>query len=209
MHPNVRRLRAAAAGLVLTMAAAGCGSSMGEHDMESMSTPAASASQPGASSTSTTPATGPHNDADVMFAAMMVPHHAQAIEMSDLILAKSGVDPQVADLATRIKGAQGPEIAQMNGWLAGWGASMGGMDHGGHDDGMMSEAEMGALQQSTDGAQAGNLFLTGMIKHHEGAVRMAQTELADGENPDAKQLAEAIITAQQAEITKMQELLAQ
>ena len=56
-----------------------------------------------------------------MFAAMMVPHHAQAVEMSDLLLAKPDVDPTVADLATRIKSAQAPEIAQMNGWLAGWG----------------------------------------------------------------------------------------
>ena len=44
---------------------------------------------------SSTPAAGPHNQADVMFALMMIPHHNQAIEMSDILLAKEGIDPEV------------------------------------------------------------------------------------------------------------------
>ncbi len=63
-----------------------------------------------------------HNDADVSFAAGMVPHHQQAIEMSDIILAKQGIDQRVVDLANQIKAAQGPEIATMQQWLTGWGA---------------------------------------------------------------------------------------
>lgn len=62
-----------------------------------------------------------HNQADVMFAQTMIPHHAQAIEMSDVLLAKQGIDPRVTELATRIKAAQGPEIEQMQGWLTQWG----------------------------------------------------------------------------------------
>ena len=53
------------------------------------------------------------------------------------------------------------------------------------------------------------MFLEGMVKHHEGAVEMAQTEISDGENPDAIKLAEAIVTSQQQEITVMKDLLTQ
>jgi uncharacterized protein (DUF305 family) len=54
-----------------------------------------------------------HNQADVTFATQMIPHHQQAIQMSDMLLAKQGVDPRVVALANQIKAAQGPEIQQM------------------------------------------------------------------------------------------------
>ncbi len=73
-----------------------------------------------AQSSSSAPA-GAHNQSDMMFAHMMIPHHQQAIEMSDMILAKQGIDPRVVDLAKQIKAAQGPEIEQMQGWLNQWG----------------------------------------------------------------------------------------
>ena len=79
-----------------------------------------------AQSSSAAPAAA-HNQADMMFARMMIPHHQQAIEMSDMILAKQGIDPRVIDLANQIKAAQGPEIAQMQGWLQQWGMQMSGM----------------------------------------------------------------------------------
>jgi uncharacterized protein (DUF305 family) len=56
-----------------------------------------------------------------MFAQHMIPHRQQAIEMSDMILAKQGIDPRVVELANQIKAAQGPEIEQMQGWLTQWG----------------------------------------------------------------------------------------
>jgi uncharacterized protein (DUF305 family) len=62
-----------------------------------------------------------HNQADVSFAQRMIPHHQQAIEMSDIVLAKQGIDPRVVDLANKIKAAQGPEIQTMHGWLGQWG----------------------------------------------------------------------------------------
>ncbi|MCH9731908.1 MAG: DUF305 domain-containing protein [Actinomycetia bacterium] len=62
-----------------------------------------------------------HNHADVKFVHHMIPHHQQAIEMSDIILAKSDIDPRVSDLATQIKAAQDPEIQQMQDWLTQWG----------------------------------------------------------------------------------------
>jgi uncharacterized protein (DUF305 family) len=177
---------------------------MSGHDMGTSSSPAGGPS----ASIGASPASGAHNDADVTFAQMMIPHHQQAVMMSEMLLVKDGIDAKVTDLATRIKGAQAPEIAQLGGWLAGWSAnpsssSMGGMDHGG---GMMSQSELDALDLAT-GDDAAQLFLTGIVKHHEGAVAMAQTALAQGQNPEAKKVAQAIISAQKAEITDMTQLL--
>ena len=73
---------------------------------------------------------------------------------------------------------------------------------------MMSQADMDALKNA-NGAEAARLFLTGMIAHHQGAITMAKDELANGQNPEAKQLAQDIIDAQQAEITTMNQLLEQ
>jgi uncharacterized protein (DUF305 family) len=65
---------------------------------------------------------GDHNDADVRFARMMIPHHAQAVEMSEILLAKDGIDERVRGLAEQIKAAQAPEIEQLTTWLNAWGA---------------------------------------------------------------------------------------
>lgn len=152
------------------------------------------------------------NMADVMFAQMMIPHHEQAIEMSDLLLAKEEVDPEVAALAERIKAAQQPEIELMEGWLEDWGADMphGDMGHDdmGHGDGMMSQADMDALEDA-GGAEASALFLEQMIVHHEGAIDMAEAQIDDGENADAIALAEKIVVDQTAEIEEMEQLLAE
>lgn len=148
------------------------------------------------------------NDADIMFATMMKEHHAQAIDMSDVLLSKDGVDERVVSLAEEIKAAQEPEIEKMDQWLADWGAEdssdMEGMDHG---SGMMSEEDMQALEDAT-GADAGSLFLEQMIEHHEGAVGMAQDEVDNGQNSDAIALAETIIATQTDEIATMKEILA-
>jgi uncharacterized protein (DUF305 family) len=157
-----------------------------------------------------------HNDADVEFAQGMIPHHEQAVEMAEMALENSESDA-VRDLATRIKEAQGPEIATMKGWLEDWDeplpgddAGHGGMDMGGESsggEGMMSDDEMQAMEAAS-GEAFDKLFLEGMIAHHKGAVAMAEIELEDGKFPDALALAEAIIDAQEAEITEMEALLA-
>lgn len=152
------------------------------------------------------------NRADVMFVEMMIPHHEQAIEMSDLLLAKEGVDAEVIDLANAIRAAQGPEIDLMESWLDAWGLpsmsgreGMDGMDHRGMD-GMMSDDDMDALA-AAEGTEAERLFLEQMIEHHEGAIEMVEDLLDDGENADVRALGDRIIVTQQAEIELMRELL--
>ncbi|MBP3086399.1 DUF305 domain-containing protein [Mycolicibacterium fortuitum] len=166
-----------------------------------------------------------HNDADVMFAQHMIPHHQQAVEMSDVLLAKQGIDPRVSELATQIKGAQAPEIEQMQGWLKQWGnppmPSMSQMPQQGHGDmghanmghgdmpamqGMVSEADMTALRNA-QGAEAAKLYLTHMIAHHEGAITMAEDEIKDGQYAAAVEMAHAIVKTQQQEIDTMRQIL--
>lgn len=149
------------------------------------------------------------NDADIAFTAGMIPHHEQAIEMSDIVLGKDGIDPRVGELAERIKAAQGPEIDRLQGWLRDWGAEHAGHggDHAGHGDGMMTEEDLAALRDAS-GADASRLFLEQMIAHHEGAVQMAETQIAEGGNADAIALAREIASAQTAEIQQMRDLLA-
>jgi uncharacterized protein (DUF305 family) len=152
--------------------------------------------------------TGAFNDADVAFAMGMVPHHKQAVEMADMILAKDAIDAKVIDIAKRIKSAQGPEITEMTAWLKTWGSpmdSMSGMS--GMDSGMMSDDDMAALDAAT-GTEASKLFLEQMTTHHQSAITMAKTELSDGKNPDAINLANGIVTSQSAEIAEMADIMA-
>ena len=147
-----------------------------------------------------------HNAADTMFAQMMIPHHAQAVEMADVILKKQNIPAKVSALATKIKAEQAPEIEKMTGWLKGWKESA--TPSAGHSmDGMMGADEMKKLG-AAQGPDAAKLFLTQMIAHHQGAVMMAKTQEADGQNSEAVALAKTIITSQQKEIQEMKDLLA-
>ncbi|MFC7595835.1 DUF305 domain-containing protein [Terrabacter sp. GCM10028922] len=211
MNPTMRvlALPVALAG-VLTVSACG-GTDPGSHDMSNHSSTATAAAT-GGTTASGTPAAGAHNDADVAFATGMIPHHGQALTMADLAL-KSAGNAQVKALAEQVKDAQDPEIRQMSGWLRGWGEPVPeaqGMNHdaGMHGEGMMSVEEMDALGKAT-GATFDGMWLTMMIRHHEGAVAAARTELAAGSNTESKALAQAIIDGQTKEIATMKGLQAQ
>ena len=147
-----------------------------------------------------------HGPADTMFAQMMIPHHEQAVEMSEIMLAKDGLDPRILDLANKIKAAQAPEIATMTEWLGAWGEPVEAESMGHSMEGMMTDEDLDALD-SAKGDAAAELFLTRMIEHHEGAVEMAENQVAEGSNPEAVALAEQVVEDQQAEIKAMQEML--
>ncbi|MDO3403253.1 DUF305 domain-containing protein [Mycolicibacterium neoaurum] len=149
---------------------------------------------------------GTHNGDDVAFAQHMIPHHSQAVEMVDILLAKPDVDPRVVTLAEQIRAAQAPEIEQMQGWLDQWGnPPMPAMDHSSMD-GMVAPADIEKLREAP-GPEATKLFLEQMIGHHEGAVTMAQSEIDGGQYPQAVDLARAIIDSQQKEIDEMKSIL--
>lgn len=192
----IRRLAVPALALALTAVLAACGS-----DDHSKSTSAASE----------TTAPGGFNTADVEFAQGMIAHHEQAIEMAEIALDPNvGAGPEVIDLATRIKGAQDPEVQLMTGWLTAAGKPVAMDTSDGHDmssmDGMMTAEQMDEMAGLT-GPEFDQMWLEMMIAHHEGAITQSETVKADGTNADVLALADQIITAQQGEITEMQALL--
>ncbi|MCB5283397.1 MULTISPECIES: DUF305 domain-containing protein [unclassified Arthrobacter] len=199
-----KTLTISALGLASVIALAGCAGTSGSSPASSM--PGTGQTGMGMS-TSSAPAAADHNTADTMFTQGMIPHHAQAVEMSDMMLKKQGMDARITALATRIKAAQAPEIEQMTGWLKSWNEPAQMAPGHGMGDGMMGDDDLNKLD-TAQGTEAAKLFLTGMIAHHQGAVTMAQTEISQGKNPDAIELSKAIVTSQTAEIKEMQDLLA-
>ncbi|NKR59079.1 DUF305 domain-containing protein [Rhodococcus hoagii] len=216
---------------------AGCTSDESDDNATTSATTSASVSASG-----TAEQGGPHNDADVEYVQMMIPHHEQAVEMAELVPSRTG-NPDIIALADQIEKAQGPEIEQMEGWLKAWGApepskaeapgatsdgmdhegmegdgtsmpmqsmpmtsmnSMPGMEGGGH--GMMSAEQMQALENAKD-AEFDKMWLELMIAHHQGAVASSEQILQTGESEQVRQLAQQIVSSQQAEIAQMEALL--
>ncbi|AXY50670.1 uncharacterized protein (DUF305 family) [Rhodococcus ruber] len=202
-----KRVVAAAAAVPLAVVIAACGSDEPQQQ--------AGTSAPGTSQTSAPAAQAQFADADVEFLQEMYPHHAQAVQMAQAVPERSE-DPQLIDLAARIEAAQEPEMEQMESLLAEWGQEApdeDGMGHGGMGmpggmPGMMSDDEWDSMMGAR-GMDFDRMWLTMMIAHHEGAIEMSQTELAEGVNPEARQLAESIIATQQAEIDEMRAMLEQ
>ena len=138
---------------------------------------------------------------ETMFAQMMIPHHEQAVTMSELAL-ENTTNPDVIALATAIRDAQGPEIEQMQSWLDGKSEShMHDMEMGG----MLTEAELKGLA-SLKGAAFDQMFLTAMIAHHEGTLDMVSM-IKDSTKAEVMTLYENIVTSQNAEIDAMKALL--
>ena len=194
----------------------------------STATSAPSAVATTASDTGSSAAPSAHNDADVSFVLMMIEHHRGAVAMAQLAPDRAD-DPQVVELAAAIEAAQAPEIEQMTGLLQAWNAAMmpgGNPSHGmdmGDDSGMdmgtdgtatsgpampgMMSADQMAELSAASGVAFDRMFLEMMIAHHQGAVEMSATEIAEGQNADAVALARSITESQTAEIARMQELL--
>lgn len=157
-------------------------------------------------SSSPSAADSDHNAADTMFVQGMIPHHAQAVEMSEMMLSKQNMDEPITALAKKIKDAQAPEIDLMTGWLKTWDEPT--QMAPGHDmgDGMMGDDDLEKLD-AAEGNDAGMLFLRQMIAHHEGAVMMAKAEINQGKNPETIKLSRTIVASQEAEIEEMKSLL--
>ena len=210
MTPLMRRLRTLVVPLAVTAAVlTGCGGNEDEPAPEDGTGQAAESD---------------HNDADVAFATDMIPHHAQALMMTDMAVGRP-LDRELTVLVDDIRAAQAPEIELMADWLQEWGepvpetvrdhAHGGHGDDGGDDgdaagmdgmDGMMSEEQLVELEDASP-EEFEELWLTMMVEHHEGAVAMAEAELEEGSFQPALDLAEEIASSQTEEIELMQGLL--
>jgi uncharacterized protein (DUF305 family) len=140
---------------------------------------------------------------DIMFAQMMIVHHRQAVELSELALANT-TTPEILDLANRILATQQPEIDTMVAWLDKAGAPTEG--HVTDMDGMVDEETMARLESFT-GPAFDALFLTSMISHHEGAIQMAGDISSVTTNDEVLAFADGIRETQNAEIDEMTLLL--
>lgn len=160
----------------------------------------------GMMTTSPNPMSPPVVEPDVMFFQMMIPHHQQAIDMSNLAL-KNSTNPELLALANSIIDAQAKEISTMQQWLTEAGAPADNHAHMGHGmDGMLSDEEYAALENSR-GTEFDKLWLQGMIGHHQGALQMVGM-ITDSAVNETKQFGKGIKSAQSAEIAQMREMLA-
>ena len=154
-----------------------------------------------------------HNADDVAFVTDMIPHHQQAVDLSAMVPDRS-TDPQLIALAKQISAAQQPEINVMKVFMVQWtdGAvnpmspDPGQAGRGGTMPGMVDDATMTKLKSSS-GVDFDKLWLESMISHHQGAIEMANAEIANGDNVDAKALAKNIVATQEAEIGRMKQML--
>lgn len=163
------------------------------------------------------PSPARHTPADAAFMAAMIPHHAQALVMTDLVPDRTERQ-DMRMLAERIDASQHAEIAQMRRWLESRAESAPRAARGGHGDhdaaageahGMATPDELARLAAAR-GPAFDRLFLELMIRHHEGALRMTRDLLATeggGQEPELFQLISHIDADQRAEIARMRRML--
>mgnify|MGYP002630924584 FL=1 len=138
---------------------------------------------------------------DIMFFQMMIPHHQQAVEISDLALAKSK-DSELLALAREIRDGQASEIITMRAWLDAANAEI---DMGHHMEdamgGMLDDSELAQLD-AANGKSFDLLWLSGMTEHHDGALHMTSM-IRDSNSAQIKKFGEAIVITQSEQITQM------
>jgi len=160
--------------------------------------------------------------ADVKFMQGMIHHHAQAIDMTELLNTRTHSD-DMKKLGLRIQVSQTDEIRMMQRWLQARGQEvpdphamhmpgmiMSGMDHGPMMPGMLTPAEMAHLAE-LKGVEFDRFFLEGMIKHHGGAILMVQELFAApgaGQESTIYAFASDVVADQQMEIDRMSGMLA-
>lgn len=162
----------------------------------------------------------PYSEADIKFMSGMIPHHAQAVIMAGWAQTH-GANPALQLMCERMLISQRDEIAMMRTWLRDRGLpvpaadathmkmDMDGMTHDMLMPGMLSEAEMAALDKAR-GREFDRLFLVGMIKHHQGAIGMVEELFASHGAAQDDQIylfASDVQADQAAEIERMQIML--
>jgi uncharacterized protein (DUF305 family) len=200
MQINIDRKTGVLLGVIVLLAAAVVSLSINRSDTNEMGN--ASGHMGHGSSSSTNPN---YTGADIMFLQMMIPHHQQAIDISNLAM-KASQDAELIELAKIIARDQAAEIKQMKAWLADAGAS----EDMGHSmdgmGGMLNDDELAALSAAT-GKEFDVLWLKGMTEHHDGAIHMTQM-IEDAQNADIKAFGTKVIKDQSEQIAQMKKMLA-
>ena len=142
------------------------------------------------------------NGADRAFVADMVPHHQSAIEMAKIAQQRGQSDfvKQLADNIVRTQSAEITTLKKQDKELADAGVKKGDLGVAKHMMGMDMDAGMLKSASPFD-----KEFMTMMVTHHKGAITMAEAELDKGGDPELKQLAKDIISAQKKEVSEMED----
>ncbi len=200
MQINIDRKTGVLLGVIVLLAAAVVSLSINRSDSNGMGNSSGHMGH-GSSSSKNANYTG----ADIMFLQMMIPHHQQAIDISNLAM-KSSQDAELIELAKIIARDQAAEIKQMKAWLTDAGASED-MGHAMHDmGGMLNDDELAALSAAT-GKEFDILWLKGMTEHHDGAIHMTQM-IEDARNAEIKAFGTKVIKDQSKQIDQMKKMLA-
>ena len=200
----VQRCRVAALAAMTVLASSACASRALTPDPTAVRTPAPSA-EPATRRT--------HTDADVRFMQQMLLHHAQAVTLAAMVPSRTTRD-DLRSLAERIDVSQADEMRYMADWLRDRGAEVpdpAHAHHAGHADmpGMLTAPELEQLRGLT-GPAFDRLFLTFMVKHHEGALVMVEALFSSpgaGQEPEIFGFASDVDGDQRAEIARMRALL--
>ncbi|WP_308013469.1 DUF305 domain-containing protein [Streptomyces beigongshangae] len=148
------------------------------------------------------------NSADFDYARMMIEHHTQAVEMTELA-PKQASSARVKRLAERISASQGPEIEAMEAWLKNNGGDRQSGKSGKHHHDVMPGMATGPQLKTLRAARGkafDELFLKLMITHHNGAITMATDVLSQGNNIQIGEMADDVIAQQTTEISRMREM---
>lgn len=150
------------------------------------------------------------------FARDMVVHHAQAVEMAEIVRSRTR-DPAIRTLATDIVLTQQSQIGRFQGWLDGWGLPVTGMDEAMTWMGHPTSGPMPGMASAEDVASLGELpvaemdvrFLQLMIPHHQAAILMADAIQGLTDEGEVLAMARGISESQAAEIDYMRQLIAE
>jgi uncharacterized protein (DUF305 family) len=133
-----------------------------------------------------------------VFIREMIPHHQEAIDTSKIVLAQTQ-DPELKKFTQDVIAAQAKEVAQMKGWLKSW-----------FNEEYVTNSNympmMGDLSKF-EGKALDKMYVEGMIRHHQGAIDMAQKVLTLNPRPEIKKMADDIISVQQTEVNTLQQWL--
>lgn len=128
----------------------------------------------------------------------MIPHHQEAVDTARIIIAKTE-NTDLKKIAQAIIDGQSKEIITLNGWLKSWYPNS------------VIKTEWAPMMRDLSKLSAHDLddtFMEDMIKHHEGAIHMAEEVLDVSQRPEIVKMAKDIVSTQNAEIATFKKMLA-
>ena len=165
------------------------------------------ATEAGAAAETVAAAAAPANDVDVRFSQGGLGHHAQAVELAEIALdPKAGARAEILDLGKAIT-APSPEFNAIEGMLTTWGQPLElSKEEMAKMDGMATIETVDSLA-TLSGDEFNTMFLNTLVRHHEGAIKMAQKVLAEGTSTELKPVAEKLLAMRTSELVLIKSLL--